>query len=203
MVHLLQRLYLCSEGRITIDGIDIKDIERHHLRRNIGIVLQEPFLYSRTILDNLRIVRPTASDSEVHKAAEIAAIHDVILRFEKGYDTVVGERGITLSGGQKQRVAIARMLLQQAPILIFDDSMSAVDTKTDLSIRKALSERRKGTTTFIISHRIATLREADFTIVLENGCIVQQGSHEQLMQCDGIYRRIAEIQSGYEGAVTH
>jgi ATP-binding cassette subfamily B protein len=201
LVHLLQRLYACTGGSITIDGVDINDIERHHLRRNIGIVLQEPFLYSRSILDNIRVVRPEADAHEIREAARIAAVDSVIMNFEKGYDTVVGERGVTLSGGQKQRVAIARMLMQDAPILIFDDSMSAVDTETDSAIREALALRRRGVTTFIISHRITTLSEADFIIVLDNGRIVQRGSHKQLMARRGLYSRIAGIQSltGSEG----
>ena len=198
LVQLLQRLYLFTAGAIYIDGTNINDIEHGHLRRNIGIVLQEPFLYSRTIMDNIRLVRPEAAEEEVHAAARVAAVHDVIESFEQGYDTVVGERGVTLSGGQKQRVAIARMLMQNAPILIFDDSMSAVDTETDAAIRAALKKRREHTTTFIISHRITTLCEADNILVLEHGRLVQQGTHAELLAQDGLYRRIAEIQNALE-----
>ncbi len=198
LVQLLQRLYTVTAGSITVDGVNINDIAGAHLRSNIGIVLQEPFLYSRTIMENIRIVRPDAPEEEVHAAARIASVHDVIESFEKGYDTVVGERGVTLSGGQKQRVAIARMLMQNAPILIFDDSMSAVDTETDAAIRAALRTRREHTTTFIISHRITTLMEADNILVLEHGELVQQGTHEELLQQDGLYRRIAEIQNALE-----
>ena len=135
---------------------------------------------------------------QVHEAARIACVHDVIEGFENGYDTVVGERGVTLSGGQKQRVAIARMLMQNAPILIFDDSMSAVDTETDASIRAALKHRRESTTTFIISHRITTLCEADKILVLEHGKLVEQGTHEELIAKPGLYRRIARIQNALE-----
>ena len=135
---------------------------------------------------------------QVHEAARIACVHDVIEGFENGYDTVVGERGVTLSGGQKQRVAIARMLMQNAPILIFDDSMSAVDTETDASIRAALKHRRESTTTFIISHRITTLCEADKILVLEHGRLVEQGTHEELIAKPGLYRRIARIQNALE-----
>ena len=195
LVQLLQRLYLATAGEITIDGVQINDISREHLRQNIGIVLQEPFLYSRSIGENIRIVSPTSPDEEVHNYARVAAIHDVILGFEKGYETMVGERGVTLSGGQRQRVAIARMLMQQAPILIFDDSLSAVDTETDAAIRDALRVRRENTATFIISHRIVTLCEADNILVLEQGRLVQQGTHQQLLEQDGLYRRIAEIQN--------
>ena len=195
LVHLLQRLYECTGGRIVVDGVDVNDIERHHLRRNIGIVLQEPFLYSRSILENIRIAKPDATEEEVYAVSDIASIHDVIADFEQGYDTIVGERGVTLSGGQKQRIAIARMLMKNSPILIFDDSLSAVDTETDAAIRAALAERKKSSTTFLISHRVTTLCESDFIVVLENGRIVQQGTHEELLQEEGLYRRIAIIQT--------
>ena len=198
LVQLLQRLYLCTAGEILVDGVNINDIERGYLRSHIGIVLQEPFLYSRTIKDNIGIVRPDAMAEDIHAAAKIASVHEVINGFEAGYDTIVGERGVTLSGGQKQRVAIARMLMQNAPIIIFDDSMSAVDTETDAAIRNALRERRVNTTTFIISHRITTLCEADKILVLEHGRLVQQGTHAELVAREGLYRRIARIQNALE-----
>lgn len=198
LVQLLQRLYTCRSGEILIDGVNINDIERHHLRKNIGIVLQEPFLYSRTIMENIRIVRPEAAESEVFEAASVAAIHKVISEFENGYDTIVGEKGVTLSGGQRQRVAIARTLMQKAPIIILDDSMSAVDTETDAAIRDALHSRRHDSTTIIISHRITTLSKADRILVLEDGNLVQQGTHEELLEQDGLYRRIADIQNMLE-----
>ena len=194
LVQLLQRLYCATSGKITINGTNINDIEHGHLRRNIGIVLQEPFLYSRTIRENIGIVRPDASLDEIQNAARIASVHDVIESFEQGYDTVVGERGVTLSGGQQQRIAIARTLMQQAQILIFDDSMSAVDTETDAAIRHALHNMRHDGITFLISHRITTLCEADRILVLEDGKLVQEGTHRQLMAEDGLYRRIAAIQ---------
>ena len=161
-------------------------------------MLQEPFLYSRSIMDNIRIVNPKATDEEVYEASKVASLHDVVSTFEKGYDTIVGERGVTLSGGQKQRVAIARMLMQKAPILIFDDSMSAVDTETDAAIRDALKANKRDSTMFIISHRITTLCEADKILVLDEGRLVQQGTHEELMQVDGLYKRIAHIQNMLE-----
>ncbi len=195
LVQLLQRLYQCTRGEILIDGVNVDDIEHEHLRKNIGIVLQEPFLYSRTIMENIRMVAPMASNEEIYAVAKAAAIHDVIQRFDQGYDTVVGERGVTLSGGQQQRVAIARTLMQNAPILIFDDSMSAVDTETDAAIRSALASIRGTRTTFIISHRITTLRESDNILVLDGGRLVQEGTHDALMAQDGMYRQIAEIQS--------
>ena len=195
LVHLLQRLYETTGGNIYIDGVNVNDIERHHLRKNIGIVLQEPFLYSRSIFENIRIANTDATPEEVYAVADIASIHDVIGAFENGYDTVVGERGVTLSGGQKQRIAIARMLMKNSPILVFDDSLSAVDTETDAAIRSALAERKKSSTTFLISHRVTTLSESDFIIVLENGRIVQQGTHEELLKEEGLYKRIAIIQT--------
>ncbi len=198
LVQLLQRLYTATSGEILIDGVNINDIERRHLRRSIGIVLQEPFLYSRTIMENIRIVDPEADKERVYEAARIAAIHDVVSGFENGYETVVGERGVTLSGGQKQRVAIARMLMQKAPIIILDDSMSAVDTETDAAIREALSGRRNAATTFIISHRITTLCRADKILVLEKGRLVQTGTHDELIRRDGLYKRIANIQNMLE-----
>ncbi len=198
LVQLMQRLYTVKDGEILIDGVNVNDIERHYLRRNIGIVLQEPFLYSKTIKENIAIAAPDASDDAIFESARIASIHDVIEGFEKGYDTVVGERGVTLSGGQKQRVAIARMLMQNAPIIILDDSMSAVDTETDAAIREALTHRSRSCTTFIISHRITTLCKADKILVLEHGELVQQGTHEQLISRPGLYQRVANIQNMLE-----
>jgi ATP-binding cassette subfamily B protein len=158
-------------------------------------VLQEPFLYSKTILENIGIKQKQPVSADVQAAAMCAAIHDDIMSFEDGYDTVVGERGVTLSGGQKQRVAIARALMGESDLLIFDDSLSAVDTKTDAAIREALSQRRQNVTTIIISHRITTLMEADKIFVLKDGCIAEEGSHEELMKTGGIYRRTYDIQN--------
>lgn len=194
LVQLLQRLYVCTSGRITINGTDIRDIDHRHLRRNIGIVLQEPFLYSRTIIENIRIVNRHASDEEVFEAARTASVHDVIESFDQGYDTIVGERGVTLSGGQQQRVAIARTLMQKASILIFDDSMSAVDTATDAEIRSALYHLKHDGIMFLISHRITTLCEADVILVLEHGRLVDIGTHQELISREGLYQRIAVIQ---------
>jgi ATP-binding cassette subfamily B protein len=194
LVQLMQRLYVRTSGSITIADTDVNDIEHGHLRRNIGIVLQEPFLYSRTIMENIRICAPCSTEEDVYNAARTASVHDVIANFEQGYDTLVGERGVTLSGGQQQRVAIARTLMQNAPILIFDDSMSAVDSETDAAIRRSLLALNQDGITFLISHRITTLREADNILVLEDGHITQQGTHAQLIQQQGLYRRIAEIQ---------
>ena len=194
LMHLLQRLFLPTEGRILLDGTDLRDIHREALRSQVGIVLQEPFLFSCTIGENIAMAKPCCSQEERISAARTACIHDVIEQFTDGYDTIVGERGVTLSGGQKQRVAIARMLVQHAPVCIFDDSLSAVDAETDASIRAALKQRDTGTT-FLISHRISTLREADLILVMENGHITQRGTHAQLAACDGLYRRICTIQN--------
>ncbi len=196
LVQLLNRLYELPEtkGRITIGDVDIRDIKRSWLRENIGIVLQEPFLFSRTIGENIKAAKPDVNDTKVEEVAKIACIHESINEFTKGYETMVGEKGVTLSGGQKQRIAIARMLLQEAPIMIFDDSLSAVDSQTDTEIRKALQENMKESTVIIIAHRITTLMSADKILVLENGKISQLGNHEQLIKEDGIYKQIYEIQ---------
>ncbi len=194
LVQLLQRLYPVTGGEITINGTPINDIDHALLRRSIAIVLQEPFLYSRTIRENIMLTAPDAAEAELFEAAREAAVHDVIEKFADGYDTVVGERGVTLSGGQQQRVAIARALMQKAPIMIFDDSMSAVDTETDAKIRDALRRHHGDGILFIISHRITTLKEADRILVLDHGKLVQQGTHEALLREEGLYRRIAEIQ---------
>lgn len=196
LVHLLDRLYdLPPEcGRITVGGVDIAGMKRDWVRQNIGLVLQEPFLFSKTIVDNIRVFRPQASLSEVRNAAQIACVDDAVQEFSEGYDTVVGERGVTLSGGQKQRVAIARMLMQKAPIMVFDDSLSAVDSETDSQIRRALRESLGSSTVILISHRITTLMQADKILVLDNGRIAQMGTHEELVSQEGIYRSIYDIQ---------
>ena len=195
--HLLSRLHDVNEGHILIDGHDIQSINRQHLRKSVATVLQEPFLFSKTIISNLRIANEKASEEAIFKAAQIAHIHDSILTFKNGYDTAVGEHGVTLSGGQKQRLAIARTIINQAPILIFDDSLSAVDTETDIQIRSALKTREKDshTTTLIVTHRVATAKDADFIIVLDKGNISQIGTHDELINQEGLYHRIYEIQS--------
>ena len=200
LMSLLPRFYEYSGGRILLDGIELKEYPRHYLRRQIGIVEQEPFLFSRTIRDNITYgVGRHVPDEEVFAAAEAAAIHDVILRkLPEGYNTLVGERGITLSGGQKQRVAIARTLLKDPRILILDDSTSSVDFETEALIRQALKRLMVGRTTFIIAHRIQSVMDADQILVLEHGRIVQHGRHAELVEQDGIYRRIYRAQTRME-----
>ena len=196
MMHLLDRLYDLAPGcgRITIGGTDIADISRAYLRRNIGIVLQEPFLFSRTIRENIAAVRPGATMEEVRRHAGTAHVDEAILEFADGYDTIVGERGVTLSGGQKQRVAIARTLMLDAPILIFDDSLSAVDAETDAEIRASLHQARGSATVILISHRITTLMQADCILVLQDGRVAELGSHDELMARGGLYREIYDLQ---------
>ena len=196
LVHLLNRLYDLPEGcgSITIGGTDIRDIDRQYLRQNIGMVLQEPFLFSRTIRENIGITKEKLLDEEIRHAAEIACVDESIQHFTDGYDTIVGERGVTLSGGQKQRVAIARMLMKQAPVLVFDDSLSAVDTETDNKIRKELKKEMEKATVIMISHRITSLMQADCIIVMDKGEIQQMETHDQLIQQDGPYKDIYEIQ---------
>ena len=198
LVHLLLRLYDYNSGSIKVDGVELKDIERKHMRNNVGIVLQEPFLYSRTIKENIKMAKLDSEDIEIHNAATVAAVHNVITSFEKGYDTIVGEKGVTLSGGQRQRVAIARTLIKDMPILIFDDSLSAVDAETDRVIREELKKKSEDNTTFIISHRISTVMAADKIIVLNHGKIETIGTHEMLIKKDGIYKRIWEIQTSLD-----
>ena len=199
LMYLLDRLYDLpadgSGGRITIGGIDIADIKAKHLRRNIGMVLQEPYLFSRSIAENIGITRESIPLSEIREAAAVACLDDTVTSFTDGYDTFVGERGVTLSGGQKQRAAIARMLTQKAPIMVFDDSLSAVDAETDAKIRAALKDNLGDSTVFLISHRTATLMDADLILVLDKGTIAESGTHQELMARErGIYRRIFDIQ---------
>lgn len=195
LAYLLTRLYDATSGEILIDGKSINTIQKKHLRNNVSIVLQDPFLFSKTIKENITIANKQAQYDDMVTATSICQIHNSILNFPKGYDTAVGEKGTTLSGGQKQRIAIARSLLIDAPILIFDDSLSAVDTETDFNIRKAMKSRPAKSTTFLITHRIATAKDADLIIVLDEGKISEIGKHEDLIKQDGLYKRIYDIQT--------
>jgi ATP-binding cassette, subfamily B, bacterial len=197
LVNLLPRFHEYTDGRILLDGIELKEYPRAYLRRQIGIVEQEPFLFSRTIRENITYgVGRDVSQEEVERAARAAAIHDVILGFPDGYNTLVGEKGVTLSGGQKQRVTIARTLLKNPRILILDDSTSSVDTETEASIRGALNDLMENRTTFIIAHRIQSVMIADLILVLDKGEVIQMGTHAELVaNRDGMYRRIYDIQT--------
>ena len=196
IVLLLSKLYPLSEdsGSITIGGTELGDIDTAWLRKNMSVVLQEPFLFSRSIRDNIAITSDDADEEQIRVAAQIAALEETVDAFPRGFDTFVGERGVTLSGGQKQRTAIARALIQQAPILIFDDSLSAVDTETDSKIRTALRERFRNATVIIISHRINSLKNADKILVLDRGRTAEFGTHDELSHAGGLYQRICEIQ---------
>ena len=198
LMLLLDRMYDLEPGcgTIRIGDTDIRDIRSDYLRDNISMVLQEPFLFSRTISENIGIASEGITLEEIRSAAQAACLDDTVTKFTQSYDTFVGERGVTLSGGQKQRAAIARALTKNAPIMIFDDSLSAVDTETDAKIRSALQERFGTATIILISHRITTLSKADRIIVLENGRITEQGTPDELKSNGGIYQRIYEIQSG-------
>ncbi|MEN8908013.1 MAG: ABC transporter ATP-binding protein [Clostridiales bacterium] len=196
IAHILLRLYDYKKGSIKIDDTELSEIDRKWIRENISIVLQEPYLFARTIKDNIKMGRIEADDEEIKNYSKSAVIHDSIDAFKDGYNTMIGEKGITLSGGQKQRVAIARALIKRSPILIFDDSLSALDTNTDSKIRKALREDNENRTTIIISHRITSVINADIIYVLENGKIAEQGNHYELIENEGgIYKKIYEIQN--------
>lgn len=197
LMHLLNRLYELPKenGSITISGVDIKDIEVGYLRENVGMVLQEPYLFSRTLAENIALGGTNAAIEDIKEAAGTASLLETIENFKEGFETTVGERGVTLSGGQKQRTAIARMLIGKSPIMVFDDSLSAVDAETDAKIRKGLMEKGKDSTVIIISHRITTLMAADNILVLDKGRLVESGTHDELIKNAGIYRKIYDIQS--------
>ncbi len=198
LANLLPRFYDYTEGNLTLDGVELKRYPRKYLRAYIGIVEQEPFLFSRSIKENIRYGIPDANEAEIEEAAKAAAIHDSILTFQDGYNTIVGEKGVTLSGGQKQRVAIARTILKNPKILILDDATSSVDVETEAEIRVALDHLMEGRTTFIIAHRIQSILKADLILVLDHGKIVQKGTHQELISTEGIYQRIFEIQTRIE-----
>ena len=203
IISLLDKLYPIEDGkgRITINGNDIKDIKSEYLRKNIGIVQQEPFLFSRTIAENIAITQNGVDLEEVRKACRIASLDETVESFTDKYDTTIGERGVTLSGGQKQRVAIARTIIQKTPIIVFDDSLSAVDTETDSKIRNALYENLGNCTVILISHRITTLMKSDKIFVIDKGAVAEEGTHEELIHHGGLYQQIYDIQQSGAKAV--
>jgi len=198
IMSLLLRLYDYQSGSIRFDGHELTDLDRQWVRAQFSVVMQEPFLYSKTIGENIRLSRDGAVDDDVAEAARLADIHDTIASFSAGYSTLVGERGVTLSGGQRQRVALARALLQDTPVLLLDDALSAVDAETEATILEALRSRHGRRTTLVIAHRLSTLAHADKIIVLEGGRISEEGTHAQLVQKEGLYRRLWTIQTALE-----
>ncbi len=203
LIQLLLRLYDYEEGSIRFDGRELNELPRRFVRSHFGVVLQEPFLYSRSVKANLALGAPDASEDRLFESTRSASVHDSILGFKQGYDTEVGERGVTLSGGQRQRIALARALLKDPTILVLDDALSAVDTETESRILEALAARHGKRTTIIIAHRLSSVLHADLTLVLEHGRVVQAGNHAQLIQEDGAYRRLWEIQGNLEAELEH
>ena len=195
LIQLLDRLYDVNSGAIYIIGYNINEISKGYLRKNVGVVLQESFLFSKTIYDNIKTSNENIDYKAVEKACKIASVDEVIKNFDNGYKTIVGEKGVTLSGGQKQRIAIARTIVNNTPILVFDDSLSAVDAKTDSEIRKSLKVLGEASTMIIITQRIASAKTADKIVVIEDGVIADIGKHEDLINKDGLYKRINAIQN--------
>jgi ATP-binding cassette subfamily B protein len=194
IINLIPRFYDVNKGLIMIDGLDVRDYKIKSLRGQVGIVRQDPFIFSTTFKGNIAYGVEDATMEEIERAAKEAKIHDYIVSLPKGYDTEIGERGVTVSGGQKQRIAIARALLKNPKILILDDSTSSVDTQTEHDIQQALDELLANRTTFIITQRLSSVKKADYIVVLDNGVISEEGTHDQLIAHNGIYRKLYETQ---------
>jgi ATP-binding cassette subfamily B protein len=194
LMGLIPRFYDVTAGRVCIDGLDVRKLSLDDLRRNIGLVFQESFLFSNTVAANIAFGHPEATPAQIERAARVAAAHDFILALPKGYGTILSESGNSLSGGQRQRLAIARAVLLEPAILLLDDPTAAIDSETEHEIFEALERAIAGRTTFIVAHRLSTLRRADFIVVMENGRIVQRGTHEELMRVPGPYLRVADLQ---------
>jgi ABC-type multidrug transport system fused ATPase/permease subunit len=194
LMGLIPRFFDVSKGRLLVDGVDVRNLHLDDLRRNIGTVFQESFLFSNTVAANIAFGHPDATQAQIEKAARIAAAHDFIMGLPKGYETVLGESGNSLSGGQRQRLAIARAVLLEPAILLLDDPTAAIDSETEHEIFEALDRAIAGRTTFIVAHRLSTLRRADLIIVLENGRIVQRGTHAELISVPGPYLHVANLQ---------
>ena len=201
LIRCLLKLYPYQSGSLEIDGEEVATLNRHWLRRQIGVVLQDPFLYSRTLRENLSVGRAKASQAEIDQACREAAIYESIMEFPEGFDQRVGERGVTLSGGQRQRLALARALLKDSPVLVLDDSLSAIDTKTEQLILKALQNRKGRQTTLVIAHRLSSLAYVDRVAVIDRGRLVQLGSHEELSVAPGLYRRLCQIQGALDDQI--
>jgi ABC-type multidrug transport system fused ATPase/permease subunit len=199
LVSLLPRFYDAVQGHILIDGTDIRKLKLESLRKQISIVLQEPLLFSGTIAENIRYGRLNATQEEIIDAATAANAHDFIIRLPQGYETELGERGAKLSGGERQRIAVARAFIKDAPILILDEPTSSIDSKTEAVILDALDRLIEGRTTFLIAHRLSTIRRSDVILVLDRGRLVEQGTHEQLLRHDGLYKQLYDMQTRRTG----
>ena len=195
MCHLLPRFYDVTGGAVTVDGLDVRRVTQRSLHRNIGIIQQDVFMFAGTVMDNIRYGRPDASEEEIVEAAKMAEIHEEIMRMPKGYESYIGERGVVLSGGQKQRISIARVFLKNPPILILDEATSALDSVTESRIQHAFDELAAGRTTLIIAHRLSTIRKAHRILVVQDGVIAEQGTHEALLAKNGAYARLYHTQN--------
>jgi ATP-binding cassette subfamily B protein len=202
LAHLIPKLFDASQGRILIDGIELNQYNRQQLRKQIGIVMQEPYLYSRTLAENIAIIEPDIPMDRIESIAQEVALHETVQEFEKGYHTIIGEKGITLSGGQRQRTAMARAMIANPAILILDDSLSSVDSETEHEIQRNLIKRKGLSTTIIITHRLTSVAIADRVVVLEHGRIAQMGTHQELLKAEGHYKRIWSIQNALEKEVS-